>query len=113
MFAAISKVFQFGAASRIEAIARQVAEQSTDEVSQLVGERVQGMCLAEARGYVQARAARTVLRNARVALSSEQGLSSSSLEEVVRLSVVQLVPRVLRQASVGVPLSLTTPRLAA
>lgn len=113
MFSAISRVFQFGSASRIEAIARQVAEQSVAEVSQLVRDRVQGMCLAEARGYVRARSVRTVQRYARMALNSEQGLTASSLDQVVSSASQQLVPLVLRQTCVGLPQSVISQRMAA
>jgi hypothetical protein len=101
-----------GSHRRIEALVRQVAEQSLAEVCQLVRNRMDGMSLAEARGYTRARAAQVVLRNARQVIADSTERNFADLALVTQTATERLLPQVLRQTKVSVP-RVTTIRKAA
>jgi len=112
MFKAIAKVFGAASPARIDALSRQVAEQSVESVSMLVGEQVESMRLSEARGYVRARAIGIVQRQARIAIDRHPGADLAWSDLVARRAIEQIVPLVLRQTGVGVP-KVATVRVAA
>ncbi|RIK80772.1 MAG: hypothetical protein DCC67_08875 [Planctomycetota bacterium] len=69
---------RFGIAARrrrvIDDLVRRVTESSVEPVCRLIAEQVQGMGICEARGYVRARAAAEIRRQARAAFASQPGL---------------------------------------
>lgn len=92
-----------GSHRRVEAVVRQVAEQSLAEVCQLVRNRMDGMSLAEARGYIRARAAQFVLRHARQVIADSTDINFADLALVTQIATERLLPQVLRQTKVSVP----------
>jgi len=103
MFKVIAKLFRPATSGQMDALAGQVAELSKDSVCQLVCDDVESMSLSEARGYVRARAARIVRKQARVVISRQPGAELEWVDLVARTATERLVPLVLRQAAVGVP----------
>ncbi len=96
----------------LDAVVRQVAEESLDDVSQLVAGRTNGMNFSEARGYLRARASKIVRRRTRIVLAKSPEFKPSELAKIAQLATERLVPLVIRQARVGVP-ELPTIRRAA
>ena len=103
MFAAMAKLFGKASSGVIDAMVRQVAELSVECVCQRVATRVEEMTLSEARGYVRARAAQVVSRQARLAISRQPEVDVAWTSAIVRAATEQIVPLVLRQARVDVP----------
>lgn len=113
MLKAIAKLLGAASDGQITNLSRQVASASFDNVTTLVAEQIEGMSFSEARGYVRARAAVTVRKQARQVLSQQAGSDMTLVEEVARLATEQLLPQVLRQVGVGVPKAAPQIRLAA
>lgn len=80
-----------------EPLVRQVAEQSLAEVCHLVEGRLQGMSLAEARGYIRARASQIVMREARLAIANSHDVEFDAMADVVRQATERLIPQVVRK----------------
>lgn len=112
MLKAIVKLLGAASDGQITNLSRQVASASFDNVTSLVAEQIEGMSFSEARGYVRARAAVTVRKQARQVIS-QAGSDMTLVEEVARLATEQLLPQVLRQVGVGVPKAAPQIRLAA
>ena len=112
MIKAIAKLLGATALSRVDALSRHVAELSIESVCELVGDQVERMKLSEARGYVRARAARIVRRQARLAMERDRAVDQAWIDVVARTAIERIVPLVLRQTGVGVPKSAPA-RLAA
>lgn len=90
----------FGVAARrrrsLDALVRHVAEASVEAVSQLVSERVGTMSVCEARGYVRARAAAEIRRQARLAFSRQPGVDPVWESLVVLRATERVAPLALR-----------------
>lgn len=99
----IKKLLGLRPSANLDAVVRQVTEDSLPEVCQQVVGRTGGMNFAEARGYVRARASRIVLRHARIVIARSAEVEVSELQTVARFATERLVPHVIRQARVGVP----------
>ena len=93
-----------------EPLVRRLVEQSLSEVCHHVEGRLQGMSLAEARGYIRARASQIVIREARLAITNSHDVEFSSMADIVRQATERLVPQVVRKIRVGTQ---RTPRVAA
>jgi len=113
MLDALTKLFAPAPTGKIDALARQVAELSVENVCQLVSAQVEAMSFSEARGYVRARARRVVRRHTALAITRQPGAEPSWADAIVGLAVERLVPVVLRQTGVGVPKMAAPIRLAA
>jgi len=117
MIQVIARLFAPAIAGQIDALAGQVADLSKESVRQLVCDKVQEMSLSEARGYVRARAASIVRKQARIAMSCQDGGTGQDwIEMVAPAATERIVPWVLRHACVGAPRAVaptTTVRLAA
>jgi hypothetical protein len=85
----------------IEPIVRQIAEQSLAEVCQLVEGRMAGMTLAEARGYVRARATQIVMRESRIAIAKSIEVEYAEMATVARQATERLISQVIRQTHTG------------
>lgn len=103
MIRRFAKLFQLASSKAIDSLAGQVAEACTESVYQRVVAQVEAMTLSEARGYVRARASQLVRRQTRLAISQTTDAKVDWSEQIVRVATERIVPRVLRQAAVGVP----------
>jgi len=95
---------QFGlnpSRSNVEPLIRQIADQSLAEVCQVVEGRLVGMSVAEARGYVRARATQIVMHEARLAIARSTDVEFSSMADIVRQSTERLIPQVIRKMHSG------------
>jgi hypothetical protein len=93
-----------------EPLVRQIAEQSLAEVCHQVEGRLQGMSLAEARGYIRARASQIVMREARLAIANSRDVEFTSMADIVRQATERLIPQVIRKMHVATQ---RAPRVAA
>jgi hypothetical protein len=84
-----------------EPLVRQIAEQSLAEVCQLVEGRMAGMTLAEARGYVRARATQIVLRESRIAIAKSTDVEYGEMATVARQATERLISQVIRRTHTG------------
>ncbi len=101
----------FGSARNpAEPLVRQIAEQSLAEVCHQVEGRLPGMSLAEARGYIRARASQIVMREARLAIANSVDVEFSAMADIVRQATERLVPQVIRRTYVATQ---RIPRVAA
>jgi hypothetical protein len=80
-----------------EPLIRQIADRSLAEVCHQVEGRMRDMSLAEARGYVRARATQVVMREARLAIANSTDLDFSAMADVVRQATERLIPQVIRK----------------
>ncbi len=112
MFHGITKFLKKPTSEAIDAVVRQVAEQSLESVCKQVEDCVDGMTLPEARGYVRARAAKIVRRQARQVISRQPAAIQELKDMVVQAATERILPAVLRQTSVGVPRTLELPMAA-
>jgi hypothetical protein len=103
MLEAVAKIFRSQPSAKINAITRQVVDDSVADVAQLVANRMEGMMLSEARGYVRARSAQVVRRQTRLVLHRHPIASADWSASIIRSATERLVPLVLRQTGVGVP----------
>jgi hypothetical protein len=89
-----------GAAARrsLDAMVREVAELSVENVCRLVADRVTSMTISEARGYTRARAAKEIRRHTRIVLPKHIAAADASWERAVIVRATDRVaPLVLRQ----------------
>jgi hypothetical protein len=86
-----------------EPLVRQIAEQSLAEVCQRVEGRLHGMSLAEARGYIRARASQIVMHEARLAIANSPDVEFTAMADVVRQATERLIPQVIRKLHVRAP----------
>jgi len=84
-----------------EPLVRQIAEQSLAEICQLVEGRMTGMTLAEARGYVRARATQIVLRESRIAIAKSTDVEFAEMATVARQATERLISQVIRRTHSG------------
>ena len=89
--------------SNTEPLVRQIAEQSLSEVCQLVEGRMAGMTLAEARGYVRARATQIVMRESRIAIAKSTDVEYAEMATVARQATERLISQVIRRMHTGAP----------
>jgi hypothetical protein len=80
----------------IDAIARQVAAASVEDVERLVRRRIAKMGPCEARGYIRARAGREIRRRARLAVAMRPSMAASWETIAVRASD-RIAPLVMRR----------------
>lgn len=81
----------------LDALVRRIAESSVDAICQLVAGRVESMSVCEARGYVRARAAAEIRRQARAAFALQPGVDPAWEPLVVLRAVERAAPMALRQ----------------
>ena len=96
----IKKFIQFllgNPRANTEPLVRQIAEQSLAEVCQLVEGRMAGMTLAEARGYVRARATQIVMRESRIAIAKSTDVEYAEMATVARQATERLISQVIRR----------------
>lgn len=88
----------------IEALARRVAELSVEAVARRVAWRSSGMSHFELRGYVRARAAAEIARQASLALRHAAGADATWRLPLITRATDRVVPLVIRHiASYGTP----------
>ncbi len=103
MLGTVARMFRSQQSARIEALARQVADDSIADVAALVAFRVASMSLSEARGFIRARSAQIVRRSTRLAINRHPAATSDWTAAIIRSATERLIPLVLRHAQVGVP----------
>ena len=103
MLEAVAKMFRSESSAKIEALARQVVDESVENVAQLVANHMEAMTLSEARGYVRARSAQIVRRQTRLAVNRHPDAAPDWSASIIRAATERLVPLVLRQTGVGIP----------
>ena len=81
----------------MDGVVRLVAEQSVATVCRVVGTRIAGMSLCEARGYIRARAGLEIRRQTRAALSRELSADAAWENAVVARATERVVALVMRQ----------------
>ncbi len=110
MFKKIIRLLLGNRSPNNEPLVRQIAEQCLAEVCQLVAGRMDGMTLAEARGYVRARSTQVVLRQARIAIANSTDVELSAMAGLARMATERLIPQVIRKTHGGAQ---HPPRIAA
>lgn len=113
MIDSLVNLFGSASASRIDALSRQVADASIDEVCSLVSGQIESMTFSEARGYVRARAPRIVRKQTHLAIQQIAAGRASWTDAVVRAATERMIPLVIKRAAVGVPQAPAKIRLAA
>ena len=103
MLEVVAKIFRIQSSTKLDGIARQVVEESLEDVIQLVADSVEGMSLSEARGYVRARTTQIVRRHTRLAVSHSAHARPDWSAVIARLATERLVSLVLRNVGVGIP----------
>lgn len=103
MLEAVAKVFRPEPSVKVEAFARQVVDESVEDVAQLVANQMEGMTLSEARGYVRARSAQIVRKQTRLAVNRHPDAAPDWSASIIRTATERLIPLVLRQTGVGIP----------
>ncbi len=103
MLEAVAKMFRSESSAKIEALARQVVDESVENVAQLVANHMEAMTLSEARGYVRARSTQIVRRQTRLAISRHPYAAHGWSASIIRAATDRLVSLVLRQTGVGIP----------
>jgi hypothetical protein len=83
----------------LDALVRRIAESSVEAICQLIGDRTQSMSVCEARGYVRARAAAEIRRQARLAFSQQPGVDAAWESLVILKATERAAPLALRQLS--------------
>jgi hypothetical protein len=81
-----------------EKLVRLVAEQSLTEVFEQAQGRLTGMSIAEARGYVRAKATQIVLRQTRLAVANSAEADFCDMATIARQATERLIPQVIRKA---------------
>jgi hypothetical protein len=100
----------------VESLARHVAEMSLEPICRLVADRVATMSLCEARGYIRARSAREIRRQARLALATQPAADAAWELPVVLRATERVAPLALRRlmgARTPQPLPVQAPALRA
>ena len=87
---------QFGSARKIESIAMQVAETSTEKIRLRTVGCTAAMTTSETRGFIRARAGHEIRRQTRIFLSRQQSAGSDWETRVIRLATEKVIPLVLR-----------------
>lgn len=103
MLEVVAKMFRSQPSAKIDALAKQVVEESVAGVALLVADRMERMTLSEARGYVRARSHRIVRRHTSLALSRHSKTAQDWSAAIVRAATERLIPLVLRETGVGLP----------
>jgi hypothetical protein len=103
MLEVVAKIFRSQPSATLDVIARQVVDDSVEDVAQLVANRMEGMTLSEARGYVRARSAQIVRRQTRLAVHRHPTAAPDWSASIIPTATERLVPLVLRQSGVGIP----------
>jgi hypothetical protein len=83
----------------LDSLVAHVVESCVPAVIELVAERLNGMTLCEARGYVRARAGREIRRQARMAFASQPCVNAGWQSLVILRASEKVGPAVLRQIS--------------
>lgn len=83
----------------LDSLVAHVVESCAPAVIELVAERLRGMTLCEARGYVRARAGREIRRQTRMAFANQPGMNAGWEPLVVLRASEKVAPVVLRQLS--------------
>jgi hypothetical protein len=83
----------------LDALVRRIAESSIEAICQLIGNRTESMSVCEARGYVRARAALEIRRQARLAFSQQPGVDAAWEPLIVLRATERATPLALRQLS--------------
>jgi hypothetical protein len=85
----------------LDALVRRIAESSVEAICQLVGDRINSMSICEARGYVRARAAGEIRRQARIAFTQQPGVDAAWEPLVILRATERVAPLAMRQISAG------------
>lgn len=80
----------------VEALARQVADLSVEAVCRRIGGKIAGMSHYELRGYVRARAAAEITRQARAAIRRSPGADIGWEPAIVERATDRVVPMSVR-----------------
>lgn len=83
----------------LDSLVAHVVESCVPAVVELVAQRLQGMTLCEARGYVRARASREIRRQTRIAFANHPNINAGWESLVVMRASEKVAPVVLRQIS--------------
>jgi len=86
----------FGNSRKIESLASQVAKISVEGVHFRIVGCLAAMTTSEARGFIRARAAQEIRRQARILLSHQQNSGSDWETRIVRCATEKVIPLVLR-----------------
>jgi hypothetical protein len=97
----------------LDALVRRIAEASVEAICQLVGDRTRSMSVCEARGYVRARAAGEIRRQARLAFSQQPGVDAAWEPLIVLRATERVAPLAMRQLAAGRTQQAETRRRAA
>jgi hypothetical protein len=97
MFQRIREIMMDNLFDRVDELARAVVDQSVDEIRASLSDGVRHMSVAEARGYVRARARRIVQKHAVVAVTDHGGLSAWTTQAVTTKALERATHRVVRQ----------------
>jgi hypothetical protein len=81
-----------------EKLVRQIAEQSLAAVCEQAHGRLTGMTVAEARGYVRAKATQIVLRETRLTIANSSEADFCDMATIARQATERLIPQVIRKA---------------
>jgi hypothetical protein len=81
-----------------EKLVRQISEQSLAAVVEQAQGRLVGMTVAEARGYVRAKATQIVLRETRLAIANSSEVEFCDMATIARQATERLIPQVIRKA---------------
>jgi hypothetical protein len=84
-----------------EQLVRQISEQSLAAVIEQAQGRLVGMTVAEARGYVRAKATQIVLRETRLAIANSTEVEFCDMATIARQATERLIPQVIRKAHSG------------
>lgn len=109
MIKSFVKLLGAASSAQIDALSRQVADLSVEDVCSAVRGQIEAMTFSEARGYVRARAARVVRKRTRQVISTQASVRPELVAEITRTATERIVPLVLRQTGVGVPTVTTKP----
>ncbi len=90
---------EFGHSRKIRSLAKMVAEQSVEGVCQRIAGHTTLMTTSETRGFIRARAARVIRRQARLLLSRQKDAQENWTRQTVCRATEQVIPLVLRQLS--------------
>jgi len=82
-----------------EALGRQIALECLEEVRQRVAGRTGGMAMSEIRGYLRARAARTVRRQVNLAILQHPQACQAWAEAVTCRATERIVPLLMTELS--------------
>jgi hypothetical protein len=83
----------------LDGLVTRIVELSAPAVCALVADRLVGMTLCEARGYIRARSGREIRRQVRLAFSQQSGINAAWEPLVVLRAAEKVTPAVLRQLS--------------